>query len=174
VATRPEHRGRGQSPGHAYRPELYERIVEELLAEASPGAGAIASVVDEVSNAAPVPDRSAGDRIARDRQSAMAGDLLDRDPEALERTMARLDREQSEAQNRKVTEAIPADVAVRYVRDLAETWRKAEGGFGRQLLASALSTASTFWGCRRRPSTSARTVCGMASRQRYPPRWEYS
>ena len=30
------------------------------------------------------------------------------------------------------------DVAVRYVQDLPETWRKAEGGYGRQLLASAL------------------------------------
>jgi hypothetical protein len=29
-------------------------------------------------------------------------------------------------------------VAVRYVRELPETWRKAEGGSGRQLLASAL------------------------------------
>jgi hypothetical protein len=138
VAARPEHRGRGQSPGHAYRRELYEQIVEELLAEASVGSSAITSVVGEVSRAAPASDRSVLDRIARERERAMTHYLHDRDASALERTMVRLDRDQSEAQHRNPTEAIPADVAVGYVRDLPETWRKAEGGSGRQLLASAL------------------------------------
>jgi hypothetical protein len=45
--------GRCQSPGHAYRRELCEQIVEELLAEASLGAGAIAGVAGEVGRAAP-------------------------------------------------------------------------------------------------------------------------
>ena len=138
VAARPEHHGRGQSPGHAYRRELYEQIVEELLAEASIGAGAIAGVVGEVGRAAPAPDRSVRDRITRERERAMARYLRDRDAADLERTMAGLDREESAADNPKPTEAIPADVAVRYVRELPETWRKAEGGSGRQLLASAL------------------------------------
>jgi hypothetical protein len=53
VAARPEHHGRCQSPGHAYRRELCEQIVEELLAEASLGAGAIAGVAGEVGRAAP-------------------------------------------------------------------------------------------------------------------------
>lgn len=138
VAARAEHHGRGQSPGHAYRRELYEQIVDALLAEASLGAGAIAGVVGEVGRADPTPDRSVRDRIARERERAMARYLRDRDAAALERTMARLDREESAAANPTHTEAIPADVAVRYVRELPETWRKAEGGSGRQLLASAL------------------------------------
>ena len=138
VAARPEHRGRGQSPGHAYRRELYEQIVEELLAEASLGAGAIAGVVGEVSKATPAPDRSVLDRVAHERERAMARYLRDRDAPALERTMVRLDREQAAAETRGPLDVIPADVAVRYVRDLPETWRKAEGGSGRQLLASAL------------------------------------
>ncbi len=138
VAARAEHRGRGQSPGHAYRRELYEQIVEELLAEASLGARAIAGVVDQVSKAAPRLDRSVLDRIARERERAMTGYLRDRDPETLERTMVRLDQEQSAAENRNSPETIPADVAIRYVQNLPETWRTAEGGPGRQLLASAL------------------------------------
>ncbi len=72
VAARPEHRGRGRTLGHAYRRELYEQIVEELLAEASVGAPAIASVVGEVNRAASPPDHSVLDRIARERERAMA------------------------------------------------------------------------------------------------------
>ena len=148
VAARPEHRGRGQSPGHAYRRELYEQIVEELLAEASLGAGAIAGVVGEVGRADPTPDRSVRDRITRERERAMTRYLRDRDAAGLERTMASLDREESAADNPMPTEAIPADVAVRYVRELPETWRKAEGGSGRQLLASALFSRIEVLGIR--------------------------
>ncbi len=138
VAARPEHRGRGRTLGHAYRRELYEQIVEELLAEASVGASAIASVVGEVNRATSAPDRLAPDRIARERERAMAHYLRDRDASRLEQTMTRLDQEQAAAETRERPDDIPADVAVRFVQDLPETWRKAEGGSGRQLLASAL------------------------------------
>ena len=138
VAARPEHRGRGRTLGHAYRRELYEQVVEDLLAEASVGAPAIASVVGEVSRATPPPDRVAPDRIARERERAMAHYLRNRDASALERTMTRLDEELAAAETRERSDDIPAEVAVRYVQDLPETWRKAEGGSGRQLLASAL------------------------------------
>jgi len=138
VAARPEHRGRGRTLGHAYRRELYEQIVEELLAEASVGAPAIASVVGEVNRAASPPDRSVLDRIARERERAMARYLQDRAGSRLEQTMNRLDQEQATAETRERSDDIPADVAVRYVQDLPETWLKAEGGSGRQLLASAL------------------------------------
>jgi len=148
VAARAEHRGRGQSPGHAYRRELYEQIVEELLAEASLGAGAIADVVDEVGRAGPAPDSSVRDRITRERERAMTRYLRDRDAATLERTMASLDRDESAADNRKPTEAILPDVAVRYVRELPETWRKAAGGSGRQLLASALFSRIEVLGIR--------------------------
>ena len=144
VAARPEHRGRGRTLGHAYRRELYERIVEELLAEASVGASAIAGVVGvvgvvgEVNQAASATDRLVLDRIARERERTMAHYLRDRDASRLEQTMTRLDQEQAAAETRERSDDIPADVAVRYVQDLPETWRKAEGGSGRQLLASAL------------------------------------
>lgn len=95
-------------------------------------------MVGEVSQAASTPDRSVLDRIARERDRAIARYLRDRDAAGLERTMVRLDREQSAAEHRDPTETIPADVAVRYVQDLPETWRKTDGGSGRQLLASAL------------------------------------
>ncbi len=108
VAARPEHRGRGQSPGHAYRRELYEEIVEALLAEASIRAGAIAGVVGEVSRVMPGPDRSAPDRIARERDRAMARYLRDRDGAALEATMSRLDRELAEAEDRRAPGGRPA------------------------------------------------------------------
>jgi hypothetical protein len=138
VAARPEHRGRGRSPGHAYRRELYEQIVEGLLAEASLGAGAVAGVVGELGRAAPAPDRAARERVARERERAMARYLRDRDAAALERAMAALDRDESAAEQPQAAEAVPADVAARYVRELPETWRRAEGGTGRRLLAGAL------------------------------------
>ena len=138
VGARPVHRGRGQSPGHAYHREMYEQIVEELLAVASIGAGTIAGVVGEVNRAKPVPDRSAIDRIGRERERAMARYLRDRDAAALDRTMSSLDADGARLEQLDPAEAVPTDVAVRYVRDLPETWRKAEGGPGRQLLASAL------------------------------------
>ena len=139
VAARPEHHGRGQSPGHAYRREVYEQIVEALLAEASLGAGAIvAGVVGEVNRAASTPDLAVEDRIMRERDRAMARYLRHRDGSALEATMSRLDREFARSEEREAPDAVPTDVAVRYVRELPETWRKAEGGSGRQLLASAL------------------------------------
>ncbi len=62
----------------------------------------------------------------------------DRDGSRLEQAMNRLDQEQAAANTRERLDDIPADVAVRYVQELPETWRKAEGGSGRQLLASAL------------------------------------
>ena len=138
IAARPEHRGRGRTLGHAYRREMYEQIVEDLLAQASVGASAIAGVVAEVNRAESPPDRSVLDRIARERERSMAHYLRDRDASRLEQSMARLDQEQAAAETRGRSDDIPADVAVRYVQDLPETWRKAEGGPGRQLLASAL------------------------------------
>ncbi len=52
------------------------------------------------------------------------------------------------ADDPKPTEAIPADVAVRYIRELPETWRKADGGPGRQLLASVLFSRIEVLGIR--------------------------
>jgi hypothetical protein len=138
IDARPARHGPGRMYGHAYRRELYEQIVEALLAEASIGAWAIAGAVGEVTGANRGRDDATSKRIARERERAMARYLRDRDADALERTMSQLDREQAAAATRPSTEGIPADVAVRYVQSLPETWRKADGGSGRQLLASAL------------------------------------
>jgi hypothetical protein len=105
---------------------------------ASVGAGTITRVVDEVSRAA-APDRTVLDRIARERERAMARYLRDRDAAHLDQTMTHLDGEQAAAATTtESVDVIPADVAVRYVRNLPETWRRADGGQGRRLLASSL------------------------------------
>jgi len=52
--------------------------------------------------------------------------------------MAALDREEAAVRAPADVEPVPADVAVRYLRELPKTWAKAGGGKGRQLLASAL------------------------------------
>ena len=52
--------------------------------------------------------------------------------------MRELDRAAEAARAPTTGSAIPADVAVRYLRDLPGTWRAAAGGPGPQMLASAL------------------------------------
>ena len=52
--------------------------------------------------------------------------------------MARLDTEELEARRPQRVQRVPADVAVRYLRELSTTWRKADGGPGRKMLAEAL------------------------------------
>jgi hypothetical protein len=52
--------------------------------------------------------------------------------------MLRLDAEEAEARRSRQADGVPADVAVRYLRELATTWHKAEGGPGRRMLAQAL------------------------------------
>ncbi len=138
VAARPEHRGRGRTNGHAYRMELYEQVVEGLLGEVALGAPALAAVVGRVATGPTGPDPAALDRVERDRERALARYRKDRDAAALDRAMRELDREEEAAKRQQSDPGVPADVAVRYLRDLPETWRRAEGGRGRQLLAGAL------------------------------------
>ncbi len=52
--------------------------------------------------------------------------------------MARLDSEEREARRPREADGVPADVAVRYLREPSTTWRKADGGPGRRMLAEAL------------------------------------
>ena len=52
--------------------------------------------------------------------------------------MRELDRAAEAAQVPKVGAGVPVDVAVRYLRELPATWKGADGGAGRQLVASAL------------------------------------
>ncbi len=64
--------------------------------------------------------------------------MRDRDAAALAEAMAALDREEAAIQAPADVEAVPADKAVEYLRELPRTWARARGGKGRQLLASAL------------------------------------
>lgn len=129
---------RGRSNGHAYRMELYEQIVDELLARASVAAPTVASVVGQInahSSARPDDRRPA---IEAERDRALARYRRDRDMVALDKTMTELDRREVQKPDQDSRPEVTGDVAVRYLAELSETWRKAAGGRGRQLLASAL------------------------------------
>ena len=66
----------------------------------------------------------------------------------LDATMRELDRAAEAAWTPKTADVIPADVAVRYLRELPDTWRAAKGGAGQQLLASALFSRIEILGLR--------------------------
>ncbi len=139
VAARPvERRGRGRWNGHAYRKELYEEVVEGLLGEMALGAGTLTRVVSSLTGSGAGSDRRELDRIDRERTRATTRYLRDRDTARLDATMRELDRAAEGARTPKAGTVVPADVAVRYLRDLPDTWRAADGGPGQQLLASAL------------------------------------
>jgi DNA invertase Pin-like site-specific DNA recombinase len=141
IAARPvwSRPGRGRTNGHAYRMELYESVVEGLLAEVALAAPTVAAVVEGLK--APDhtgPDPVAAERINRERDRAFRRYVRDRDSVALDRTMRRLDAEAAAAIPQPAgADPVPADVAVRYLRDLPATWRAATGQ-GRAQLAGAL------------------------------------
>lgn len=76
--------------------------------------------------------------MERERHAALGRYVRDRDTATLERSMKRLDREEAQANQPRETDGVPAADAVRYLEDLAGTWRATEGGKGRQMLAEAL------------------------------------
>ena len=84
------------------------------------------------------PDRQTLARITREREAATAKYLRDRNTEALEAAMARLDHEEREARQEKVEDGVPAAEAIAYLKDLGGTWAAADGGEGRMMLAEAL------------------------------------
>ena len=65
---------------------------------------------------------------------------------SLDQAMARLDADEAEAHRPHQLEGVPANTAVRYLRDLPETWRRADGGPGRRMLAEALFGRIDFLG----------------------------
>jgi hypothetical protein len=65
-----------------------------------------------------------------------------------EEAMTRLDAEEREARRPREVEGVPADVAVRYLRELSTTWQKADGGPGRRMLAEALFSRIEVLGAR--------------------------
>ncbi|MGA3056702.1 MAG: hypothetical protein ABSE70_01500 [Candidatus Limnocylindrales bacterium] len=76
------------------------------------------------------------DRIARERQKALDRYVRDRDATRLGEAMTALDRDRAALRAPKPAEPVPADVAVRFLRELPQTWAK--GGKGRAMLATAL------------------------------------
>jgi hypothetical protein len=73
---------------------------------------------------------------------------------------------QLDAVEKAVTsEPVPADVAVRYLRELPKPWAKAKGGQDRAMLATALFDRIDVLGCVRLRCTSARTRFAMAWRR---------
>ena len=141
-------RTRGRWNGHAYRKELYEEVVEGLLGEVALRAGTLTRVVGVLDGLKPAPDRWELDRIERGRTRATTRYLRDRDMVRLDATMRELDRAAEAAWTPKTADLIPADVAVRYLRELPDTWRAAKGGAGQQLLASALFSRIEILGLR--------------------------
>ena len=138
VAAKPApRRTAGRTNGHAYRMELYEQIVEALFEHAAVQAPTIAAVVGELVGT-PAPVRSGDADIERERERALNRYRRDRDSEALDRTMRALDAREAALAEQKAPEAVPAAVAVRYLQELPETWRRAAAGDGRRMLASAV------------------------------------
>lgn len=107
--------------GHSYPAATYDGIVPAALAHVAANAAVKASVVGLLA------ERQHGDatglaRIARDREAALARYLKDRDPQALESTMARLDTEETKA--REATQTIDAQATLAYLADLPRLWRE--------------------------------------------------
>jgi hypothetical protein len=142
VAAAPVSRPRrGRTNGHAYHMDTYESVVGQLLDRVSVDAAQLTAVVGQsVAATSARPDQADLDRVTRQRQKALDRFVRDRDHGALDQAMAALDREEAAVHQASLREAkpVPADAAVRYLRELPVTWAKAQGGHGRQLLASAL------------------------------------
>ncbi len=129
---------RGRRDGKGYHQDLYEDAIGGLLEHVSLGADVLTRVVTSVAAGPSGPDGLALARVERERQRALSRYVRDRDTATLERTMKRLDAEEAQANRPRETEGVPAADAVRYLKDLVGTWRAAEGGRGRQMLAEAL------------------------------------
>jgi hypothetical protein len=88
------------------------------------------------------------DTIERERDAALVRYRRDQDSRALDQAWARLEAEEREARRPREVEGVPADVAVRYLGELSTTWRKADGGPGRRMLAEALFSRIEVLGAR--------------------------
>jgi len=139
AATPPRPPGqRGRFDGKGYPRHVYESAIEKVLDAVSVGSNTLTQVVGLVASPPSGPDRLGLARIERERDAALAQYRRDRDTGHLERTMARLDREEAAARRVREPDGVPADIAVRYLRELGTTWRRSEGGQGRRMLAEAL------------------------------------
>ncbi len=85
--------------------------------------------------------------------------------------MARLDAEESEARRPREAHRVPADVAVRYLQELPKTWRKADGGPGRRVLAEALFERTEVLGFREATLRLTENAIAHGSRRSYRSAW---
>jgi hypothetical protein len=85
-------------------------------------------------------DRLALARVEREREAAIARYRRNRDAQALETTMARLDAEEAGARRPRTSEPITAAEARTYLEQLADSWHELqdEPGKGRRMLAEAV------------------------------------
>ena len=169
VAARPEHRGRGQL---GPRPRLPPRTLRADRESSSPRcrwvprrSRAWSARLRRAAGARPPGAATGSPASASAPWPATCAIGMPRPWSG--RWLASIAQEAAAATARQAAEAIPADVAVRYVRELPETWRKAEGGSGRPAARErAVRAASRSWGSGRRRSTSARMRCDTGLRRR--------
>jgi hypothetical protein len=117
---------------------VYEDAIGTVLDQVALGAASLTHVIGMVAAPPSSADELALARIERERQDAWARYLTNWDSRALDEAMTRLDTDEREARRPREVEGVPADVAVRYLRELSTTWHKADGGPGRRMLAEAL------------------------------------
>lgn len=149
AATPPRPKGwRGRRDGKGYRRAVYEDAIGNVLDRVALGAGSLTRVVGMVVVPVSSTDEQSLARIERERDAAVARYRRDRDSAALDQEMVKLDAEERDARRPREAEGVPADVAVRYLRELSTTWRKADGGPGRRMLAEALFSRIEVLGAR--------------------------
>lgn len=107
--------------GHSYPAAAYDGIVPRVLEHIAANASVQASVVGVLEERTEVIDSLALARIARERGAALARYVKDRDPQALESTMARLDAEENEA--RAAAKSLDTRTALAYLADLPRLWK---------------------------------------------------
>jgi hypothetical protein len=148
AATPPRPKGwRGRRDGKGYGRAVSEDAIGKVLDRVALGADSLTRVVGMVVSPPSSPDGQALARIERERDAAMARYRRDRDSGALDDAMTRL-AEEREARRSREVDGVPADVAVRYLRELPTTWKKADGGPGRRMLAEALFSRIEVLGAR--------------------------
>jgi hypothetical protein len=125
-----------RTKGESYPAEWYDGLVGEALrAVAVSSTLAAETVANALETEAPAIDSFAMARISRDREIAASRFVRDRDVEALQRSLARLDEEEATARSRS-SDVVTADTALRYLRDLWSLWHDTEPQ-GRRAIAEA-------------------------------------
>ena len=125
--------GDGRVKGESYKTQVYDDLVPQILDRVCIGAMTITQVVSGLGDH---PDTTfTVARIEKDRESALAAYRRDRDIDALERAMAKLDAEEADA--KASSQVVSPAEAVAWLRDLPALWEFADDS-GRRLLTEAI------------------------------------